>query len=325
MIDLKGKPIVIMFPGQGSQTIGMGEQLYATHPDVFLEADEVLGFPLSKLMFRGSQDELNLTENTQPAILTCSIAYWKAIEPYLNKGSIYAVLGHSVGEYATLVASGAISFAEALHLTKERGKAMQAAVPTGVGAMAAVLKAPVEKIQLVCETLSNSEAQVSIANFNTTEQIVVSGHKDLVDKFETELKNVWDSPFRFVPLPVSAPFHCPLMKPARESMRSRILDADFKPLAIPYIANVDAKLYPVSTSADQVKSNLIDQIDSHVLWYQSFDQLPADGVYLEVGSGKVLSGMIKRINRSLISYNIEQSWQKNDFSFNQVFAPNANS
>lgn len=279
--------VAFLFPGQGSQAVGMGKDFYESSPqaqEIFARADEALEYKISKLCFEGPEDELKLTQNTQPALLAVSyVAY-----VLLGKNASIAA-GHSLGEYSALVAAGSLGFEDALRLVHKRGKYMQEAVPVGVGAMAAVLGSDYEDVE---KALSNvTDGVVEIANWNSQEQIVIAGHKEAVEKALALI-----NPPRFVMLPVSAPFHCRLMKGAEEKLSCDLDDVEFKDLNFPIITNVDAKIIH---KGDEARDSLKRQVTRPVLWYRSMEILNEENidVLVELGSGKVLSGLGRRIIR----------------------------
>lgn len=288
-----------LFPGQGSQYGGMGRQLaehFVSAREVFEEADETLGFSLSKLCFEGPIEELHLTENTQPAILATSIA---ALRVLITKGfsAPSFVAGHSLGEYSALVASGALDFSTALKLVRARGKYMQEAVPVGVGAMAAVLGCDAEMVRATCEEVENGKAGAvcSPANLNSPTQIVIAGDTESIDAATKLLKH---RGARMVTrLKVSAPFHCALMKPAERRLAEDLSHVNFNDLQIPLVTNVDARLI---TRGDDARESLVRQVSSSIRWSESMDLLIAKGVrrFVEVGPGKVLCGLVKSSLRS---------------------------
>ena len=298
-------PIVaLLFPGQGSQTPGMGLDLAQNFPvarQTFEEADAALGFPLSKLCFEGPAEELQLTANTQPAILACSIAAFRVLA---ERGVPYSsVAGHSLGEYSALVAAGSLPFADALRIVRHRGQYMQEAVPVGAGAMAALLGIGIDKVEEICRAAAEGEV-VSPANINTPEQIVVAGHAAAV-------KRVMDLALaagakRAVPLAVSAPFHCSLMRPAQQRLAPELAALPFKDLSVPLVNNVRGEMVRTAAAARQ---GLVDQIPSPVRWEPSVRRLLAAGVtyFVEVGPGRVLTGMMRQIDRSAAGINVEDS------------------
>ncbi len=301
-------PYALLFPGQGSQKVGMGKLLYERSPAaraVFDEADEVLGERLSTLCFEGDPDVLSLTANTQPAILTCSIAALRVFEARVQPrlGAPTACAGHSLGEFSALVAAGALRFADAVRLVRIRGQAMQEAVPAGVGAMAAILGCPADALEAMCSeiTAAGEGEAVSPANENGGGQIVVAGHAGAVARLVAAVKEFGEAnsaKVRAIPLQVSAPFHCGLMSPAAERLRAALDEVVIGPLKVPVIANVDAEPYP---DAAAVKDRLVRQVTSRVRWEASVQRLVQhDGVTrgFEIGHGRVLAGLCRRIDRA---------------------------
>lgn len=293
------RKITLLFPGQGSQYVGMGKNL--KDHSLFEAANEVLGKDLKALCFEGPEEELKATENTQPAILTHSVATFKQIEPILEKlnFTIERVLGHSVGEYAALTVAGALNFSDAVKAVQLRGKYMQEAVPAGKGKMYALLKVPGEKIIEACKAVSSDDEKVSPANFNEPGQTVISGHAKACDDAVRWLEENFEGKMRAVELAVSAPFHCDLMTPASEKLAEHLKSLEFKNLTTPYIANIDSLEYGVETDPGKIRENLVDQVCGSVLWSQSIDKLSDGTLCLEVGPGKVLMGLVRKINREV--------------------------
>lgn len=270
----------------------MGRDVAEAHVEareVFQRADEVLGFSLSRLCFEGPEEELKRTENTQPAILTTSVALLRILE---NRGEAAGyVAGHSLGEYSALVAAGSLSFEDAVRLVRCRGRFMQEAVPAGQGAMAAILALTFEQVEAVCREAAQEEV-VSVANINSPDQIVIAGHAGAVERSITLAKE--RGARRAVLLPVSAPFHCRLMESAEERLAELILELSISDARIPLVNNVEARMI---TRADEIKSGLIRQVSAPVRWSQSVETLARAGAstFVEVGPGKVLTGLIRRI------------------------------
>jgi [acyl-carrier-protein] S-malonyltransferase len=301
----------LLFPGQGSQSVGMGRALAEASTvarETFGQADDILGFSLSRLCWEGPEDQLQLTENTQPAILTMSVAVHRHLvenrsgdpNDHSNRtpgaGEVVAVAGHSLGEYSALVAASSLSFEDALRLVRRRGQAMQRAVPVGVGAMAAVLGLDEAVLQEIVEQASAATSKVcALANLNAPGQIVIAGHREAVEA-AVEIASGRGAK-RSLMLPVSAPFHSPLMAPAREVMAPLLEATAFSDPEVPVITNVDAA--PAETAA-AVRDALIRQIDSPVRWIESvrvlIDRFEVDR-FLELGPGAVLGGLVKRIER----------------------------
>jgi [acyl-carrier-protein] S-malonyltransferase len=288
--------LTLLFPGQGSQYVGMGKEEILS--PFFKRANQALDFDLTKICHEGPEELLKMTENTQPAIVTHSVALFECIKPILDKKGIkiQSVLGHSVGEYSALVAAGVFKLEDALQAVRLRGQSMQKAVPVGVGAMIAVMRAPAELVISTCiEVSQQMEEVVMPANFNEPGQIVISGHKNACEEVAKRLSNHPDHRIRTITLSVSAPFHCQLMKPAEITMDKYLSSINFQELSIPYIANINAREYHQSTPPNTIKENLIHQISGSVLWYQSIEKCPDDTVFFEVGPGKILTGLIKKI------------------------------
>jgi [acyl-carrier-protein] S-malonyltransferase len=285
-----------LFPGQGSQFAGMGKELADAYPAarrVFDEADEALGFPLSRLCFEGPEDQLKLTRNTQPALLTVSIA---AFEVLKEKGLMPAcVAGHSLGEYSALVAAGSLRFCDAVRLVRNRGRYMQDAVPAGVGAMAALLRLPEGKLAAVLGQAAQGEI-VSAANLNSPEQVVIAGHAGAVNRAVDTAKAAGAR--RAVLLPVSAPFHCALMKPAQERLRADLDATEFGDLVCPLVNNWQAR--EIRTGAE-AREGLYQQVPNPVRWMDSIRLMARSGCadFVEVGAGAVLTGLLRAIDPAL--------------------------
>jgi [acyl-carrier-protein] S-malonyltransferase len=339
--------LTLLFPGQGSQVVGMGRAFYDTAPAaraIFQEADDALGFALSKLIFEGPEDQLKLTEHTQPAILTTSIAILRVLEPELKSRNLTVAFaaGHSLGEYTAHVAAGTFTFAEAVRTVRSRGQFMQAAVPPGAGAMAAILGLSAARINDICARVSdeltpappddpsNPSAQaapaidaladpnnpastpihaaasisavVAPANLNSPEQTVISGSKEAVERAAALCKEAGAK--RALMLPVSAPFHCKLMQPAEDQLASTLESISFNDPAFPVAANVDARLL---RRGPEVRDALIRQVTGAVRWVECIELLKNSGAthYIEVGPGKVLSGLNHKIDKSLVTTHVD--------------------
>ncbi len=282
-----------LFPGQGSQFAGMGKSLAESYPSakaVFEQADEVLGFSISRMCFDGPDEDLKKTENTQPALVTVSIAAYTVLKAHGIAPDYVA--GHSLGEYSALVAAGSLAFADALRIVRKRGQYMQAAVPQGVGAMAALLKLPDGKLDAILEEAAQGEV-VTAANLNSPDQIVIAGNAGAVAR-AMELAKAAGAK-RAISLPVSAPFHCPLMKPAQAQLAADLDAAVFADLAIPLVNNWQARI--VRTGAE-ARRGLYEQVPNPVRWMESIRVLIAEGVeqWVEVGAGAVLCGLLRNID-----------------------------
>lgn len=296
--------IAFVFPGQGAQTIGMGQDLAQAYPAaraVFEEVDDALGVSLSSLIWEGDQDTLTLTKNAQPALMATSLAAMRALEAEgitIEKASFVA--GHSLGEYSALAAAGAISIADTARLLRTRGQAMQEAVPVGVGAMAALLGLDFEAATEVAAEAAQGDV-CQAANDNDPSQVVVSGHKAAVERAIEIAKTKGAK--RAVLLPVSAPFHCALMEPAAQVMAEALSHIDINAPAVPVVANVQAEAV---NSPMIIRNLLVDQVTGSVRWRESVAWMAAQGVdeMWEIGAGKALSGMIRRIDRSIASRTI---------------------
>ncbi len=293
--------IAFIFPGQGSQIVGMGKELSGKYPiarQTFEEADDALGYNLSQLCFEGPEDQLRLTEVTQPAILTASIAALRVLEGRIPKPSFVA--GHSLGEYSAHVASGTMTFTDAVRTVRNRGKYMQEAVPVGVGAMAAILGMELEKVAALCKEAAQSEV-CSPANINSPEQIVISGNTVAVER-GVKLADERGAK-RAKILPVSAPFHCSLMKPAQDRLQPELEKLKMQKPVYPIACNVEASLV---TDDVRAGATLVAQVTGSVKWEQCMRLLIAEGVqtFIEIGPGKVLSGLMRQIDRSKTCLNV---------------------
>ncbi len=295
--------LAYIFPGQGSQAVGMGKDLFDHFPasrEVFQEADDALGFSLSEMCFSGTAEDLALTENTQPAILTTSVAAFRAMA---SEGFPLPdfVAGHSLGEYSALVAAHAVSFSDAVKTVRKRGRFMQEAVPVGVGAMAAILGLPLETVEIACAEAAEDQV-CSAANINSPAQIVIAGNAEAVDRACEILKERGAK--RAVKLNVSAPFHCDLMLPAQKKLAEVLADTTFRDLRFPIIENVSAEK---NGGGERARKSLVEQVSNPVRWAQSIENLIIEEVntFIEVGSGKILSGLVKQISRDVRSLNVE--------------------
>ena len=296
--------LAYIFPGQGSQSPGMGKNLaenFAVARQVFEEADEAVGFSISKMCFEGSAEELQLTENTQPAILTVSVAAWRVMR---SEGFVSPsfVAGHSLGEYSANVAAGALSLTDAVRAVRKRGKYMQEAVPVGTGAMAAVMGATVEDIERICREAADDQI-CSPANINSANQVVIAGHTEAVERATQLLQGVAK---RVVKLNVSAPFHCALMMRAQDRLKTDLESLWFSDPEVPVIANVSAT--PISTGIE-AREALIKQVSSPVRWLESIQFLMSAGINtaVEIGPGKVLCGLMRQISREVKCLNVEDA------------------
>jgi [acyl-carrier-protein] S-malonyltransferase len=300
--------IAFVFPGQGSQFVGMGKDLYEQFPearDVYDKADRILGFPLSRLCLDGPEEELRLTSNTQPALFTTSVACLRLLEKEGIRPDVTA--GHSIGEYAALVAAGAVSFQDALPLVRDRGKLMQAAGVERPGAMAAIIGLGAEQVRELCE---KAEGIVDVANYNSPGQVVISGEVKAVEAASEYAKEAGAK--RVMPLNVSGGFHSRLMQPTADELKAELAKMSFVDARIPVVANVTADYV---RSADEIRDALGKQIAGSVRWDESIGRMVADGVglFVEVGPGKVLAGLIRRIADSVEIRNVCDAASFEDF------------
>jgi len=295
----------LLFPGQGSQIVGMGSEFYSNFQlvkNIFKTADEKLNFPLSKLILEGPEKELQLTKNTQPSILTVSYSIFKVMKEEFNydfnKTKFFA--GHSLGEYSALVCSESLNFEDALFLLHERGKAMQESVPIGKGSMIAVLGMKIKDIKDVLKSNDQEKGVCEIANDNADGQVILSGHKEKVENVQAYLKEL---KIKSIPLKVSAPFHCSLMSKAAKIMEEKINKTIFKKPLFKIVNNVNAM---PEDDPEKIKKYLIEQISSTVRWRESIIKMSAEGVenFIEIGPGKVLTGMVKRTQKNVNCFSI---------------------
>tara|TARA_Y100000816_G_scaffold144160_1_gene102237 strand:+ start:37 stop:975 length:939 start_codon:yes stop_codon:yes gene_type:complete len=294
----------LLFPGQGSQIVGMGSEFYNNFDivkKIFKDADEKLNYSISKLILNGPEDQLQLTQNTQPSILTVSFSIFKVLKEEFNFdfNTFNYFAGHSLGEYSALVCSESLKFEDALYLLYERGKAMQEAVPVGKGSMLAILGAKIEDISDLLNSLKE-KGVCEIANDNADGQVIVSGDKDSVVSFQSLLK---EKKIKSIPLKVSAPFHCSLMKSAADKMSDKIKNTNFRSPTHSILSNVTAK---IEKNPENIKKLLIDQIFSTVKWRETIINISNEGVsnFVEIGPGKVLTGMVKRTVKNVNCFSI---------------------
>ena len=295
----------LLFPGQGSQVVGMGSDLYKNFElvkKIFKQADEKLNYPISKLILEGPEEKLQLTENTQPAILTVSYSIFNVLKEEFNYNfDIFKYFaGHSLGEYSALVCSNSISFNDALYLLHERGKAMQDAVPFGKGCMIAVLGVKSDEIEKLLKLKKEEKGICEIANDNADGQVIVSGNTESIESFKTLLK---EKKIKTIPLKVSAPFHCSLMLPAAKEMSEKINKTQFKKPSIQIINNVFAD---IENKPQKIKENLVKQIHATVKWRESIEFMKKNNIknFIEIGPGKALTGMVKRTVKDVNCFSI---------------------
>ena len=300
--NLRNLRMAFVFPGQGSQSPGMGKDLAEKFPvarQVFEEADDALGFAISRLCFEGPAEDLQLTENTQPAILTVSVAVFRVLREMGIEAPAF-VAGHSLGEYSALVAAGVLNLSDAVRTVRARGRYMQEAVPVGTGAMAAILGGELSAVERICAEVRGDQV-CSVANFNSPNQSVIAGNTEAVDRAVELLKEIAK---RVIKLKVSAPFHCALMKPAQDRLAEDLERLEFNNPAMPVVTNVDAR---PTTAPHELRDALVRQVSSPVRWVESVQLLIEQGVdtFIEAGPGKVLSGLMRQTNRDVKTLTVE--------------------
>lgn len=310
--------VAIVFPGQGSQYVGMGREFYnnfANAKNIIDEADKILGYSLSSIIFEGPEEKLRITTNTQPAILVISLAIWSVLNEELNL-DIQFTAGHSLGEYSALVASGCLKLDDAIKLVRNRGQFMEEAVPNGKGTMAAIMGLERERLEKICNEITSNGYPVQLANINTPNQIVISGTIEGVELASKDAKELGAR--RITPLAVSGPFHSILMEPAKEKLSPLVNNTDLLTAKIPVVMNVTGK---TEINHNSIKQNLIEQVVSPVLWTDSVEFMVANGVdtFIEVGPSKVLTGLIKKINKDVNVFSIEDLSSYNLFK-EELFA-----
>jgi len=308
--------ISFVFPGQGSQSVGMGLEFYNEFPvarRIFEEASDTLNFDLAKLCFEGDLEELSLTANAQPALLTTSIAAYNVLDQETDIAPDF-VAGHSLGEYSALVVSGALNFKDAVFTVRKRGEFMQNAVPVGLGAMAAVIGLSKGEIEEICEKVSDEKNTVSPANYNSPQQIVISGNTEAVDSATKMLSEAGAK--RVIPLTVSAPFHCRLMNKAAEELAGVLNEISVSEISVPIVTNVEAA---ANSDESRVRQLLVDQVVKPVRWFESVEYLNNQKVsdFIEIGPGNVLTGLIRRTIKDVNLFNLEKPAQLNHINENE--------
>lgn len=305
---------IIVFPGQGTQYVGMAQNFDQNY---FERINSALGYDLKSIMLQGPADVLKLTQNTQPAIVAHSLMLWDKLKTILENKNITVdkVLGHSVGEYAALAAAEVITFEEAIRAVHFRGKFMQEAVPAGKGTMYAILKQDQDTIIKACKMASNTDEAVQPANFNEPHQVVISGDRGACENAIKYMEEISGGRVKAIELQVSAPFHCALMKPAEEKLENVLRELKFSSPKFSYIANIDAQEYHAGTEIETIIKNLLKQVCGSVLWTQSIQTLQDDAVVIECGPGKVLNGLIKKINPNIRVISLD-----NETGFSEVEA-----